>query len=116
MPVGPAAATPKPALCSAAGHTRTVVDLRQRAVVADGRHALAGGTDRDVPDLPIRRQIAEQDEVAQRVAHRLLVQRRLEDAAVEPGGCRGVGNDDVEVFEAEVLQRQRLCRREPAPP
>jgi hypothetical protein len=74
--------------------------------VSDCRHALAGCANRDVADLAVGGQIAQQDEVAQRVAHRLLVQRRLEDAAVELRRRRRIRHDDVEVFEAEVLERQ----------
>ena len=89
-------------------HAGAVVDLRERAVVSDRRHPpRCSRADRDVADLPIRRQIAQQDEVAQRVAHRLLMQPGLEDPHVELRRRRGIGNDDVEVFEAQVVERQR---------
>ena len=94
-----------------AGHSGPVVGLRQHAVVADCRHSPAGCADGDVANLSIGWQIAEQDEVAQRVAHGLLVQRGLEDPCVEPRRCRGIRHDDVEMFEAQVVERQRFRRR-----
>jgi hypothetical protein len=47
--------------------------------VANRRRPLSGGANGDVTDLPIGGHIAEHHEVAQRVAHRLLMQRSLED-------------------------------------
>ena len=94
-----------------AGDARPVVDLRQHTVVADCRRAPAGRADGDVADLSIGRQVAQQDEVAQRIAHGLLVQRGPEDACIEPRRCRGIRHDDVEMFEAQVVERQRLRRR-----
>jgi hypothetical protein len=70
------------------------------------------GADRDVAELPVLRQIAEQHEVAQAVAHWLLVQLHLEDASVELGGRCGIRHDDVEVLETEIVERQQTrCGR-----
>ena len=82
----------------------------QHTVVADSRSAPARSADGDVADLSIGRKVAEEHEVAQRVAHRLLMQRSPEDAGVEPRRGRRVRNNDVEMFEAQVIERQRLRR------
>jgi hypothetical protein len=91
-----------------ASHTRAIVGFRQRAVVADRRRpARRGRADCDVADLPIRGEIAEQHEVADGVSQRLLMQRGLEDAGVEPRRRRGIGHNDVEVLEAQILEWER---------
>jgi hypothetical protein len=72
-----------------------------------GDRPAIGRADRDVADLPVGRQIAEQHEVALAAAEVLLVQRRGEDLLVEAGGLGRVRHDDVEMLEPEVLERQR---------
>ena len=39
------------------------------------------------------------------------MQRRPEDARVEAGGRGRIRHDDVEVLDAEILERQRRLRR-----
>jgi hypothetical protein len=81
--------------------------------VADGRRSSIRRADRDVADLAIGRQITEQDEVAERVADRLLVQPGLEHAHIELRRRRGIRHDDVEVLESQILERQRGRRLGP---
>src|SRR5690606_31810542 len=78
-----------------------------RAVVADLHGTVPAGADRDVADLAIFGQLAEQNEIADRPAKRLLVQRRVEDLHVEACGRRRVRTEDVEMLEPEIRERQR---------
>ena len=73
--------------------------------MAELRWPIPGRADRNVTHLTILRQIAEQYEITQGVAHRLLMQRRLEDPRVELRRRRRIGNDDVEVLQPEVVER-----------
>ena len=94
-------------------HAGAVVHLCQRAVVANRRGPPVACANRDVAHLPIRRQFTEQDEIAQRIADGLLMDSRLEDAVVELRGRRRIGHDDVQMFEAQILERQRGRRLGP---
>ena len=80
---GPGAGHPEAGPLERRRHARPVVHRGQDAVVADRRLPLPRGTDSDVADLSIGGQIAEQDEVAQRVADGLLMKRGFEDSRVE---------------------------------
>ena len=91
-----------------ARHARPVVDRGQHAVVANRRLPLTRSPDCDIADLSIGGQVTEQHEVAQRVAHGLLMQRGLEDPGVESSRSRRVGDDDVEVLQAQVVEWKRL--------
>ena len=55
--------------------------------------------------------LAKQHEIPQRITNRLLVQRRPEDAGVEPCGGRRIRHDDVEVLEAKIRERKRRLGR-----
>src|SRR5262249_49505327 len=63
-------------------------------------------------DLTILRQITEQDEIANVSLKGLFVKLRLEHPHVHFCSCRSIRHENVQVFEAEILQRQRRrCRR-----
>jgi hypothetical protein len=84
--------------------------------VADGRLPLPGAADSDVAHLAVGGKLAEQHEVANGVAHWLLMQGRLEDPRIEPRRGGRVGHDDVEVLQAEVVERKRRAGRAPRRP
>ena len=77
----------------------------------DRRRPARGCANRDVPDLAIRGDVTEHDEVPERIAHRLLMQLGPEDPRIELRRRCGVGHDDVEMLETEVVERQleRSC-------
>ena len=80
--------------------------------MADRRLSTLPGANGHVADLPVRRKIAQKNEVAQASLKGLLMQNGPEYARVETRGRLRVGHDDVEVLEAEILQgerRRRLC-------
>ena len=89
-----------------AGERVTRVRPGEHAVMPDRRRPARGCADGDVTDLAIRGHVTEHDEVAQRIAHRLLMQLGPEDPRVELRRRGGVGHDDVEVLETEVVERQ----------
>ena len=69
--------------------------------MTDRRGACAARcTDGDVPHLTVLRKVPEQYEVANGSLKRLFVQLRFEDLHVDLRRCRGVGHDDIQVFEA----------------
>jgi hypothetical protein len=80
--------------------------------MADRRLSALRGTNSDIADLTVRRQVPKENEVAQASLQRLLMQGGLEDARVEARGRLGIRHDDVEVLEAQILEGERrrcLC-------
>src|SRR5215471_9780675 len=66
-----------------------VIALCQCAVMTNTRWPVSRRADRDVPDLPVRRQIAQQNEVPDATLKRLLVQLRSEHLHIKPRApCR----------------------------
>ena len=90
---------------------RAIITFRQRTVVTDRRGASALRPNGDVSDLPVLRQVSQQNEVSNASLKRLLVKLRFEDAHVDFRRGRGIGNQNVEMFESQIFQRERRsCR------
>jgi hypothetical protein len=105
---GPCAAGRKARSLKVSSYTGAIVAFGKRAVVADGWRPCPGGADGDVSDLSILRKIPEKYEVADCSPGCLLVKLRSEDARVDLGRGSGVRHDDIEMFEAQILERK--CR------
>jgi hypothetical protein len=78
--------------------------------VADICASPARIADRQIADLPVLRELAEQDEVPEPTLKRLRVQRRVEDAHIEARRRLDVRNDHVEVIDFRRVDRQELGR------
>jgi hypothetical protein len=76
--------------------------------VADARRSCPSRADRDVADLPVGWQISQQNEIPDVALKRLLVKFRAEHLHIELRAHGCIGNDDVQMFKSEILQRQ--CR------
>src|SRR6185369_7259046 len=88
---------------------RTIVMFGQRTVVTDRSWPRALRSNGDVADLTVLRQISEQNEISNSALERLLVELCPEDAHVDFRGGRSIRNQNVQMFEAQILQRERGC-------
>jgi hypothetical protein len=68
--------------------------------------------DCDIPDLPVRGEIAQQDEISDAPLKRLLVKLGAENLHIKLRADRRVRYNDVQVLESEILQgKRRACGR-----
>ena len=85
-------------------HRVPIVAFRERTVMTDARPTVARSAYGHIAYLSIRRQVAEQNEIADRALKRLLVKLCSEYAHVELCRRGRVGNHDVKMLEPKILQ------------
>jgi hypothetical protein len=75
--------------------------------VPDVGPSAARVADGQITNLPVGRQVAEENEIPEPALKRLRVERGVEHAHVETGGGFDVRHDDVQVIQLRRVQRQQ---------